>query len=89
MPVGSQNNRWWQRGVIPRAAAICGVSDPQLLIINRPAQPGSAVEGCSMHDDLTPGDFEAATHRFLIMAAVIVGAMFAAFVWLDVKGVRR
>ena len=40
-----------------------------------------------MHDDITPGDFEAATRRFLIMAAVIVGAVFAASVWLDVKGI--
>ena len=34
-----------------------------------------------------PDDFEAATRRFIIIAALIVGAMIAAFVWLDVKGI--
>ena len=66
-----------------------GGQQPSTADYQPPGTSRTAVEGCSMHDDLTPGDFEAATHRFLIMAAVIVGAIFAAFVWLDVKGVRR
>jgi hypothetical protein len=38
-----------------------------------------------------PDDFDAAARRFIIIAALIVGArrarLIAAFVWLDVRGI--